>query len=39
MVDKLCIDVILGTDALEAFRAVVGIAVNVVALKSTGEKF
>ncbi|KAE9015944.1 hypothetical protein PR001_g14773 [Phytophthora rubi] len=29
MVDKLCIDVILGTDALEAFRAVVGVAVNV----------
>ncbi|KAE9180298.1 hypothetical protein PF004_g24881 [Phytophthora fragariae] len=39
VVDKLHIDVILGTDALKAFRAVVDLDENVVTLKDTGETF
>ncbi|KAE9327482.1 hypothetical protein PR003_g16010 [Phytophthora rubi] len=39
VVDKLHIDVILGTDALKAFRAVVDLDENSVTLKDTGEKF
>ncbi|KAE8899137.1 hypothetical protein PF001_g4415 [Phytophthora fragariae] len=39
VVEKLHIDVILGTDDLKAFRAVVDLDENVVTLKSTGEKF
>ncbi|KAE9323802.1 hypothetical protein PF008_g17266 [Phytophthora fragariae] len=39
VVEKLHIDVSLGTDALKAFRAVVDLDENVVTLKSTGEKF
>ncbi|KAE9123339.1 hypothetical protein PF010_g6156 [Phytophthora fragariae] len=39
VVDKLHIDVILGTDALKAFRAVVDLDENLVTLKDTGEKF
>ncbi|GMF34420.1 unnamed protein product [Phytophthora fragariaefolia] len=39
VVDKLHIDVILSTDALKAFRAVVDLDENLVTLKDTGEKF
>ncbi|KAE8966851.1 hypothetical protein PR002_g28242 [Phytophthora rubi] len=39
VVEKLHIDVILGTDDLKAFRAIVDLDENVVTLKSTGEKF
>ncbi|GMF40664.1 unnamed protein product [Phytophthora fragariaefolia] len=39
VVDKLHIDMILGTDALKAFRAVVDLDKNLVTLKDTGEKF
>ncbi|GMF23975.1 unnamed protein product [Phytophthora fragariaefolia] len=39
VVDKLHIDVILGTDALKAFCAVVDLDENLVTLKDTGKKF
>ncbi|GMF27675.1 unnamed protein product [Phytophthora fragariaefolia] len=39
VIDKLHIDVILGTDALKAFRGVVDLDENSVTLKDTGEKF
>lgn len=39
VVDKLHNDVILGTDALKAFHAVVDLDENLVTLKDTSEKF